>query len=267
MKLFKRKYLLIAGILITGLVFLNALPSVSGSIKNIVFKAFSPLQIIFIKTGNKVTNFFEIISSIRDLGQENLELKKKNIALESQLLKLVDVKKENEVLRNALNFPPKNVVIHNLASIVGKEIGGEDGIILINLGRNQGIENNFSVISEEMALVGKIIDVEENFSKVIVITNPQSTVAVAVNGKKIEGLLHKEKENGELVMDFVPREENVELEDKIITSGMDNIYPAGIFVGNVKNINNSENQLFQKIIVEPAVNFNKLEKVFVIKAK
>jgi rod shape-determining protein MreC len=68
-------------------------------------------------------------------------------------------------------------------------------------------------------------------------------------------------------MDFIPREENPETGERIITSGMDNVYPAGILIGKIESVDLSQNQLFTKVVIAPDTNFLKLEKVFIIKTK
>jgi len=268
MKFFKKNkiYFIITGILILGLVFLNVLPGVSGFAKNTLFKVLSPIQRAFIKAGNKTIDFFEIILTIRELNKENIELKKKNLELESEISLFKETEEENKALRQALKFPEKELPIYDIAEVVGKEIQGEDDWILINKGKNNGVDINSPIVSEELALVGKVIQVDDNFSKVMLISHSQSTVAIKIENRKMEGLLQKEKGSNLIFIDFVPKEENIQLKERIVTSGMDKIYLPGIYIGTVEKIDASQNQLFQKIIVQPAVNFEKLERVFILKA-
>jgi len=262
-----KKYFVIAIVLMVGLIFLNLFPNISGFLKNLIFKAFSPIQEFFIKTGNNIIGFFEIIASIKDLGRENTELKQKNMEIEAELSKLKETERENQILREALNFSQKDTPLYEIASVVGKEIQGGGDWILIDKGSKNGVEKDDVVVSEGPSLVGRIFEVNNNFSKVLLITNSKSVVAAIIENKRSEGLIQKEEDGNKIFMDFVPKEENPKIGEKVITSGMDNIYPKGILIGKIESVDLSQNQLFQKVIIALATNFNKLEEVFVIKPK
>lgn len=246
------------------MVVLNIIPGLASGLGNFVFKIFSPMEKIFIKTGNKVVGFFELLLSIKDLSKENLELRQKNLELETQLNQFKETDRENQILRDTLQISEKDQIIIDMAFVVGKDIQGIQDWILINKGTKHGVEKNMAVISKEMALVGKIVEVMNNFSKVMLITNKDSIVAAIIEGERSEGLVKKE-ERGKLFMDFIPRNEKLETGNRIITSGMDNIYPRGILIGKIEEIDFSQNQLFQKIFISPTVDFSKLEEVFIVK--
>lgn len=264
---FSKKYLVIFLVLILGLVFLNVFPNISKFLGNFIFEIFSPIQKFFIKTGDKVVGFFEIILSIKDLGRENAELRQKNLGMEAELTKLKETERENEILREALNFSQKNIPLYEIASVVGKEIQGGGDWILIDKGSENGIEKDVVVISKGFSLVGKVIEVNSDFSKVLLITNPKSIVAALIENRRSEGLIQKEEGGNKIFMDFIPKDENPEIGEKVITSGMDKIYPEGILIGKIEGVDLSQNQLFQKVIIAPATDFDKLEEVFVIKFK
>ena len=260
-----RKYFFAVIILIAILVVLNIIPGLSNWLGNFVFKISSPVGGFFIRTGDRMVGFFQILISIKDLTKENIGLRKKNLELETEVTQLKEADRENEILRQGLQISEKNQFIMDIALVVGKDIqGGAQDWILINKGSKQGAEKDMAIISSEMVLVGKIIEVMFNFSKVMLITNKNSIVAALIEGERSEGLVKKE-EKGKLFMDFIPRSEKLNLEERIITSGMDNIYPKGILIGKIENIDISQNQLFQKIIITPAVDFSKLEEVFILK--
>jgi len=262
-----KKYLVIFLVLILGLVFLNLFPKPAKALENFIFKVFSPVQKIFIRTGNKISDFFQILISIKDLNKENAELKQKNSDLEAQLTQLKEIEKENETLRTALNFAPKNTSLYEIASVVGKNIQGTEEWILIDKGTDDGVEKNMAIISEEFFLVGKVIEPNKDFSKVMLITDKNSLVAALIENRRNEGLVQKEEGSDKIFLDFIPKTEKVEIGEKILTSGMDNIFPRGILIGKAESVDSSENQLFQKITISPAVDFNKLEQVFILKNK
>jgi rod shape-determining protein MreC len=259
-----KKYLLVIIVLMAGLVFLNFFPGLAKNTSNIVFKVFSPVENFFIRLGDRVVGFFDLIISIKDLGRENIQLKQKNLELEAEITKLKEVERENQILRDGLKISEENQLNLEMAKVVGKDIQGPREWILVDRGINQGIRKDMAVISKEFALVGRIAETMSDFSKVILITNNESIVAALIENERSQGLV-KEEEKGKLFMDFIPRNEKLEKGERVITSGMDKIFSKGILIGKIESIDFSQNQLFQKIIITPAADFVKLEEIFIIK--
>lgn len=259
-----KKIVFIFLVLIIILIVLNIVPGLKKGLGNFVYKIFSPIGGFFIRTGNGVVGFFEVLTSIGDLNKENLKLRQEIQLLEADNIRLKETEKENDILREALNISQNIRQVKEVALISGKDIQGFQDWILINKGSRNGIEKNMTVLSPEGALVGRISEVEPSFSKVMLITYKDSVVAAIIEKSRAEGLV-KQNEKGGLFMDFISNIEKIEMGEKIITSGMDNVYPKGILIGKIEAINSSDNQLFQKIFIAPAVNFSKLEEVIVIK--
>jgi rod shape-determining protein MreC len=184
--------------------------------------------------------------------------------LETEITQLKEVQQENETLRRAINISQKDKPVKEVALIIGKDIQGIQDWILINRGTKHGIITNMVVISPEGALIGKIAEVNDSFSKIALITQKDSVIAGLIEDNRTEGLIKKNNSGG-LFMDFIPKTETLEIGDKIITSGMDNLYPKGILIGKIDKIDSSENQIFQKINISPAIDFSKLEQVIILK--
>ena len=259
-----KKTFLIIFILIIILIAVNVIPGLKKGLGNFVYRIFSPINGLFIKTGNGVVGFFEVLTSIHDLNKENLKLRQEIQLLEKENVHLKEIERENNILREALNISQNIHPVKEVALISGKDIQGFQDWILINRGSKHGIAENMVVLSPEGALVGKIFEVEPSFSKVMLIIHKDSVVAALIEKSRAEGLI-KRSEKGGLSMDFISNIEKIEIGEKIITSGMDNVYPKGILIGKIENISSTDNQLFQNITISPIVNFSKLEEVIVIK--
>jgi rod shape-determining protein MreC len=259
-----KKVFLTILVLVIILILLNIIPGLNKGLGNFVYKIFSPIGTFFSKVGSSISGFFQVIISISDLNEENLALKQGNLVLEAENSTLIEVKRENDILKEALSISKSGQQIKEVASVVGKDIQGIQDWILINKGSKHGIIKDMVVISPESALVGKISEVNSSFSKVTLIINKDSVVAGIVGNNRIEGLVKRDDKGG-LFIDFIPKTENLEINERIITSGMDNLYPKGILIGKIEIIDTSDNQIFQKITIAPAVDFSKLEEVFIIK--
>lgn len=259
-----KETIIIILILIIALIVLNIIPGLTKGLGNFVYKIFSPIGRFFSNIGNGISGFFQIIFSIGDLNKENLALRQGNLILEAETAALKEVKRENDILREALNISKSEQQIQEVASVVGKDIQGTQDWILINRGSKHGIFKDMVVISPENALVGKISEVNYSFSKATLIIQKDSVVAGIIENNRIEGLIKRDDKGG-LFIDFIPKSENMEIDERIITSGMDNLYPKGILIGKIESIDTSDNQIFKKITITPAVDFSKLEEVFIIK--
>lgn len=259
-----KKIFLIIFILIIILVVINIIPGLSKGLGNFVYKIISPINGFFIRIGNGIARFFQMLISIGNLNKENLSLQQKNLALETENAGLKEVARENNILKAALGFVQSGQLIKETALVVGKDVQGIQDWILINRGSKHGMQKDMAVVSLEMALVGKIGEVESSFSKVMLITQKDSVVAAILETSRVEGLV-KRGEKGGLIMDFIPDTEKLELGERVITSGMDNLYPKGILIGKIESIEPSDNQIFQKIDIALSVDFSKLESVFIIK--
>ena len=258
------KTFLIILILVIVLVVINIIPGLNKGLGNFIYKIFSPIEKFFLNISNGLTGFFRIITSIKELNKENIILHKKNLSLETEITALKEVQRENDILKQTLNISKSGQIIEEVALVVGKDIQGIQDWILINRGSKQSILKDMTVISSENALVGKVSEVDTDFSKVTLITQKNSVVAGIIEDNRTEGLI-KRSEKGGLFMDFIPNTEQLEIGDKIITSGTDNLYPKGVLIGTIESINSSDNQIFQKIIIAPSVDFSKLEQVIIIK--
>ena len=96
----------------------------------------------------------------------------------------------------------------------------------------------------------------------MLITDASSAVASLLQDNRARGICRGQGE--QLVFDFVLRQEEVQVGDRVVTSGMGGIFPKGLVVGHVKSINRQEYGLFQAIEVSPTVDFSHLEEVLVL---
>jgi rod shape-determining protein MreC len=261
---FRNKTILIIFSLFVVLAIINLIPGLNKGLGNFVYKIFSPAEHLFTKIGDKIIGFSQIIISIGDLNKENIALKQKNIILESEITQLKEMQQENSILKKTLSISENDQPIKEMASITGKDIQGIQDWILINKGSKQEIMKDMTAISPEGALVGKVSEINRSFAKITLITQKDSVVAGIIEDNRVEGLIKRDNSGG-LFMDFIPKAEKLEIGDRIITSGMDNLYPKGILIGKIENIDSSENQIFQKINISLAADFSKLEQVIILK--
>ena len=186
--------------------------------------------------------------------------------LEQSLRELENIKTENETLKEYLGLTEKYGEYKTVPGyIIDKDISNYSKTIIINIGKNDGIEENMTVIADE-GLVGHVISVTNNTAKVRTIVDTSSSISCLMSTNK-EGIVCKGTLDGnsELKAMYIPTDANLVQGDSVDTSGLGGIYPKGIHVGTIKKIISTQNIIDRYAIVETAVDFNKLNTVLVIK--
>ena len=247
-------------LLIAFFVVLN-LTGFSKEIKNFFYLISSPIQKTLWRLGDKTADFFEIVSQIKNLKKENerLSLRVQELLAENSLLK--ELKRENEILREALGIGLAKEFKLSLAEVIGKDISQDS--LIINKGSKDGLTSGLAVITPQKILVGKISQVYKNFSKVMLISNKKSVFSVKFQEKDIEGVV-KGKGNFQLFLDLIPQNAEIEPGDDLVTVSLGGIFPAGLLVGEIKEIKKSDVTPFQQAEIKPAFDIKEIEKLFII---
>jgi len=229
--------------------------------KNFFYLISSPIQKVFWGAGEKISDFFELITEIKNLQRENKELKLKIQTLEAENVALKELKKENEILREALEIGLEKDFKLTLSQVTGKDISQD--FILIDKGAEDGILEGLPVVTQKKVLIGKVYQVYRNFSKVLLISNPRSSFDGKVADSEILGVV-KGKGNLRVSFDLVPKEKEIEKGDLVVTSALGGVFPAGLLVGEITEVTRSDLEPFQTAQIQPAFSLGGLEKLFII---
>lgn len=259
----KTKSFLLALIIIIGLIFLN-LPSVSSKIKNLLYSISSPIQKSLDNFTQQIKQSWDFLNSLNEISKENARLEEKIKELTAQNTGLKEIEKENQLLRSYLNLPIRQRYQVDLANIIGRDFQGLEKYILIDKGGLAGVKKDLPIIAFENILVGRVTEVLEDFSKVLLITSSTSKIPAIIQESRVEGLI-KGSGGDMLFMDLVSKDVKTEENQTIITSGIGGDFPKGILIGKISKIESAENKMFQKIEVKPAIETEKLERIFIIK--
>lgn len=134
---------------------------------------------------------------------------------------------------------------------------------MIDKGSNDGLEKGAPVVVSE-GIVGKIIEVAAGYARVLLITDRNSAVDALVQNSRVRGMVKgSNKTNCSFV--YALRKDEVKPGEMIVTSGLDQVFPKGLKVGRVMDVKKVHSQLFQDIIIQTSVDFDKLEEVLVYK--
>jgi len=194
-----------------------------------------------------------------NLAEENKELRIQNTDLAYRNMQLQDALLENLRLRKLLGFREKSKLQLTAAEVIGQNPHDIVNGLLLNAGREVGIQKSAAVLTAE-GLVGKIINAENNFSICQILFDPNSRVSAKIQRNREFGVIAWDGGN-QLKLLYIAKTIKVHVGDVIVTSGMSQIYPANIKIGVVIDVSLEGKGMFQEILVQPSVNFNRLEEV------
>ncbi len=198
-----------------------------------------------------------------NLTEENSRLRKQVLELSMNNQRLREAMMENIRLRRLLQFQRRSEYDYIAANVIG--FGQEQTVrsLILDVGSADSVRKNFPVITD-MGLVGKILMVEPHQSIAQILMDHNALVSSRLQRSREIGVVGW---SGNLWLDlnYIPKDVAVEVGEVVVTSGLSRIYPAGIKIGVVGEVNVNEYELFKEIKVKPAVNFNSLEEVFIVR--
>lgn len=228
-------------------------------------KIFMPVQNAFVYVKNKLTNNNLEQSNIDSLKKENSSLREENASLKEAKRELEILKSENNTLKEYLNLKNKYADYETMpAYVIERTYSNYDKILVINVGKNDGIDVNMPVISES-GLVGHVISVTDKTAKVQTIIDTASTVSSSISTSSqsilIKGTISNTKT---LKATNIPAEDTVLQGDEVVTSGLGGIYPKGILIGTIKEVVNTKNEVDRYCNIQTATDFDTLSTLLVI---
>ncbi|MCB4204670.1 rod shape-determining protein MreC [Deferribacterales bacterium Es71-Z0220] len=260
----KKRYLFLILAFVSALIVVQIKnPKITGPFRGILGNILNPIVYTYYITSNSIGNLVNNYIFLVNVKKENELLKKEldNYKFEISILKekLTDYERLKQLLefKDAYNF---DTVACN---IIGKNLTNSLSYFIIDKGMKDNIKVNDTIVGHT-GLVGKVDDVYINSSLVKVILDITNNVSVMNFETRTTGILKGDGKGG-IFVDYYDKLEPVEINDLFITTGLGGVYPKGIPVGTVVKIENSESNLFQKIILKPLINFNKIENALIIK--
>jgi len=227
-----------------------------------------------VNVGGTLSDYVMLVN----LRQENERLKLQVQALQEEVNHYINSAIQFNLLREQMQFLEEQPERKVFAEVIGESVDNLHHVLLINKGRNAGIRRNFPVVIRE-GVVGRIqtATATESVVQLIIDRRHRFPVLVQRSRERLElkgqgGTARLQPQDrgimfglgDSLRMERIRMLADVEPEDRIVTSGMSGIFPKGLLVGVVKNVTRERHELFQSAEVTPAVDFNRIEGVFVI---
>jgi rod shape-determining protein MreC len=196
-----------------------------------------------------------------DVARENDALRERIVALEYTNLQLSEALKTSGRLDRIAEMREEFDVPMLPAELVGLDASTWFRSVLLDRGRNHGVHSGMPLISEQ-GLVGLVTATSRNAAKGMLLIDRQSAVGAVVQRSRARGMVRGAGDS--LVFEFVGREADVATGDVLITSGLGGVFPKGLRVGVITEVEAEGAQLLREAAVETAVDFGRLEQVFVM---
>jgi rod shape-determining protein MreC len=221
----------------------------------------SPLQRGFDFSTARLGGIWSHYLWLVDAREENDRLLHENRRLRTHLDQVREFQLENRRLRTLLKLRRQLPLPTLAARVVAEDATSLFQTVIIDRGLDDGLREGLAVVAPE-GVVGRIIRCSPRQSRVLLITDASSAIAVLVQRSRARAV--GRGRGATLTLDFALAQEDIITGDRIITSGNGGVFPKGLTIGTVSLAEVNTLDLFQTVVVKPAVNFSRLEEVLVL---
>jgi len=267
--MFSKKSMVVAGALV--LIALNGLVfSLDIIRKSSVYEAAARAAIFFVAPVQETlhsavgfvdevwTHYFYLVS----VGYENDELKTQLEQVRQKNYQCRELALANERLRKLVRLKQKSPYEFLAAEVIARDPSPWYRTIVINKGRNAGIRSSDPVLTSR-GIVGHVLRAAAEYATVVLIIDRNSAADAMIQRSRTRGIARGEG-NGKCQFDYTLRKKEVKINDIVMSSGFDGIYPKGFRIGYVSKVVRRNAGLFQHIEITPFVDFKTLEEVMVL---
>jgi rod shape-determining protein MreC len=253
-----------------------------------VVGAITPLEKLLVWSQGGVSGVWHNYVYLRGVRQENRDLREEIEKLRLEQVGLSQDAQQAQRLQSMLGFREQFISQTMPAQVIGTSGSEQSRLIFIDKGSRDGIAKiaddetdidkekgekekgrdrgkDMAVITSAGGVVGKVLFVNRSTSEVLLINDQSSGVGVILEKSRLQGIL-KGTASGKVVLDKIMNDEQIEVGEKVLTSGGDRIFPKGLLVGTVSEVAPGP-ESFLRITVKPAADLARLEEVLVITKK
>jgi rod shape-determining protein MreC len=232
-------------------------------ISRIVINPIVSAQTWLAKRYQAIQNLITQPEDVTTLRQQNAQLEAENSRLQVQIIELQQQVTEAQLLSTLVDYERSHVENQYIAaSVIARDISPFMHYVIIDRGSDDGLRKGMPVITQQ-GLVGIIAAVTAGAARVQLINDPGSSINAILQQSGVEAVLNGTI-TGEVVLEMISQNANVQPGELVMTSGLGGNYPATIVIGQVVTVRNEPYALFQSASVQPAVDFSQLEIVLII---
>ena len=267
----RRSRLLLAALVVSHLVVIGH--QVDGGegltlLQRVVFKLLSPVQRVVAAVAHGVGQAWSSYLDLRGVREDNRRLAERVAGLEGQIQyeqqRVVEAERMRELLDLRQVLP---------IATIAAEVVGRDGLpwfrtLTLDKGQEDGIALDAAVLSAT-GIVGRVVAVGPRAARVQLLLDRDSGVAAIIERTRVAGVVcgqvgYADQGKPDLVMKYVSSLADIAVGDRVLSSGLDRIYPKGLVIGRVRSLG-ARAGLFREVLVTPSAGFDRLEEVLVVR--
>lgn len=239
----------------------------SGSLDN-AFNFFEdPLSSVMGWTTTRVDTLLETFAGPEDLQAAQAEIEQLRMQVETlrrENEELREIEGEYQLMQDLFDRARESPQFRRLtASVIGYDTSPLFRSIILDKGTEDGVFVGMPVESAR-GLVGQVYRTTNHSAMVILITDNISSIPARLGDSRATGVVRGGGLGGVLAMDWLDLEAQIQIGEVVYTSGLGGRFPEDMVIGRVTDLERREADLFQKAVIQPAVDFDSLEMVFVI---
>lgn len=228
----------------------------------LVLEGMRPLQAVVSAGVDAFGHVWRTYIMLVGVQEENEVLRRRVLQLEQEEVRMAEVEQTDQRLNALLTFRATLEGEVQAARIIGRDPLPWFGTVIINKGDADGVHKNMAVLSP-FGVVGQTIATGAHSARVLLITDHNSGVDAVVQRSRARGIVEGALD-GRCVMKYLKREEDAEVGDRVVTSGLDGIFPKGIIVGTITHVTRGNRGLLQVAELSANVPLDRIEEVLVV---
>lgn len=212
----------------------------------------SPAIDVLVIPAKGIGKVYDYFKDLQQIHQDNLRLKEENKTLSNLYDRARALEIENKLLSNLLNYVTPPAADYITARVIAEEGDAFSHSVIAYVG-GKNVKKGQVALSDK-GVVGRVDQVGDMYAKIILMTDINSKIPVMVEKTRVRGILSGDNTTTPKMI-FIPLESELNIGDRIVTSGVAGVFPAGLPVGKVVSINKNE------IRIKPFGDLEQLEYV------
>ena len=258
---------LVLVLVVAALLFAISRVPALGALHGIALDVVSPIEQLITGSYRGAVDTARTVTAVDEVIAENQRLKAEAEQLRRDAVRAPELERQVAELRDLLALRQAGAGWQWLdARVIGFDAQNLLRSISIDRGEGDGLVDGMTVMTSR-GLVGRITRLSPNWARVLLISDASSTANAMVQRSRARGVVYGQRSatgKPTLLLRFVPQGEEMRVGDRVITSGVGGIFPEGILIGSIAQVQRRETDMFQEATIEPAAELLRLETVYVV---
>jgi rod shape-determining protein MreC len=230
-------------------------------LEELTFGAFAEVQRVSTDVVGGVREGWQNYFALQEIRRENRALKQRNAQLDVWLQQERARAEESHTLHQLLGLREQTMATLVAANVIGASADAYFRTISIDKGTSDGVRDDMAVIAPA-GVVGRVILPTARAAKVQLLIDRNAAAAALIERSRAQGVVIGTGMTT-LTMDYLPGSADVKAGDRVVTSGIDRIYPKGFVIGQIESLQRGAGD-YSGMVIKPSVDFTSLEAVFVV---